>query len=150
MFSNLIAGKKTTLTKKESKSKNDSIKWHPLFGYLKLKTQINNFDVLINVLQQLRFIWSHQLIHSLCSQSLTSHTSTSPPSSSATTAISAIQSSSLVAKSSTVKALFERILTKPGSLLNQTENGVVYKICSFYKQVLILMNEPRIEILSGK
>jgi hypothetical protein len=38
------------------------ITWHCLFGYLKIKSSLNYSEALMNILQQLKFLWSHQFI----------------------------------------------------------------------------------------
>lgn len=50
-----------------------------------------------------------------------------------------------------IRGVFDKIIAnnKQHSLLNSPEAQSVYRICSFYRQLLLVLNEPRIEILSG-
>lgn len=49
-----------------------------------------------------------------------------------------------------IRAVFDKItVNKQQNLLNSPEAQSVYRVCSFYRQLLLILNEPRIEILSG-
>jgi hypothetical protein len=97
--------------------------------------QKRNNELFISVLEQLRFLWSHQFISVLCSFNLP-----------VTEQVTSYNKDSL---KSTVKFFFEKITSKQENLLNQQEAVIIYKISSFYRQILMLMNEPKIDILSG-
>lgn len=48
-----------------------------------------------------------------------------------------------------VKNFFDKAVNKKSNFLNSPEAVSVYRVCSFYRQFLFLINEPKIEILSG-
>jgi len=128
----------TTKVNKSSSSSStdqaDTIRWHPVFGFLKLKsTLFTNYENLIDVLNQLRFLWSHQFISILFDNKN--------------------QICEAITKSNFkdfMKQFFEQTLSlnrQVNSILN--ENHSIYGICSFYRQLLMFFSEPRIEILSA-
>ncbi|CAF0883062.1 unnamed protein product [Brachionus calyciflorus] len=114
--------------------KNHSIKWHPIFGYLKIKTCLTNYEIFNKVLDQLKFLWSHRLITILFDFKYT------------------INEENLNNKNNFkiyLKNFFDKVIDKQSNLINSSQSVSVYRICSFYRQFLFLINEPRIEILSA-
>lgn len=88
-----------------------------------------------HVLEQLKFLWSHKLISILFDVKYQ------------------INEENVANKNNFklfIKGFFDKIVNKQSNLLNSPESMSVYRICSFYRQFLFLINEPRIEILSGK
>lgn len=135
---------KLILFKKASKS--ETITWNPLFGYLKIKSS----DSLGDLLTQLRFLWSHKFIILLFNDSITK------------SQLDSSVSSQLNQQSNNFKSIIKNMFDKTISLnssnkntndllqlLNHQSNAAVYRICSFYKKILTLLTEPRIEILSS-
>ena len=45
--------------------------------------------------------------------------------------------------------MFDKALKKEANHLNSAESSTIFKICTFYRKLLFLFSEPRIEILSG-
>jgi ubiquitin-protein ligase E3 B len=129
--------------------KTETITWNPMFGYLKIKTS----EGLIELLDQLRFLWSHKFIHLLFNDSIKMN----GPSSTLTPVQQSNSSSSNF--KTIIKNMFDKtILMNMNSnrntndllaLLNHQSNSTVYRICSFYRKILSLISEPRIEILSA-
>jgi ubiquitin-protein ligase E3 B len=125
-------------TAKQSKSSSsehaDTIRWHPIFGFLKLKSSVfTNYEIMIDVLNQLRFLWSHQFISILFDNKN--------------------QICEAITKSNFkdfMKQFFEQTLSlnrQVNAILNEKHS--IYGICSFYRQLLMFFSEPRIEILSA-
>lgn len=49
-----------------------------------------------------------------------------------------------------IRGVFDKLVNnKQLNWLNSTEAQSIYRVCSFYRQLLLVLNEPRIEILSG-
>jgi len=127
-------------------SKTETITWNPLFGYLKIKTS----EGLVELLDQLRFLWSHKFIHLLFNDysiKMNSPSSSAPVHHQPTTNFKTI-----------IKNMFDKTILNMNSnrntndllaLLNHQSNSTVYRICSFYRKILSLITEPRIEILSA-
>ena len=119
-----------SLEKNESGSnKSETITWNPLFGFLKIKTNLTNSNCLLELLEQLRFLWSHEFILLL----FDSKTKT--------------ENVSKTNVKDYIRNIFDKTMKKPSILLNTNES--VYRICSFYRKILILITEPKIEILSA-
>ena len=93
-----------------------------------------NFDSLIIVLDQLRFLWSHQFI-SILFDTKSTHT------------FDAIDKTDF---KNFIKSFFDKtLLNKKINNFDAPESASIYRICSFYRQLLLFLNEPRIEILSA-
>lgn len=130
--SEMISPKHSASNLRGAGETNDSIKWHPIFGYLKLKSNINNSETLIKVLDQLKLLWSHRFISMLFDSKCTVAETTNK------TNIKLV-----------IRGFFDKLANKQSNLINSPEAQSVYRICSFYRQLLLILNEPRIEILSG-
>ena len=92
----------------------------------------SNFESLIIVLDQLRFLWSHQFITILFDTKNT-----------------IFENINKTNFKDFVKGFFDKTINKKLNLLDAPEAASIYKICSFYRELLLFLNEPRIEILSG-
>lgn len=112
--------------------RSDTIKWHPIFGYLKIKSSLTNYEILTHVLDQLKFLWSHKFISILFDVKYQVE-----------------ESPNKTNFKVFIREFFDKIVNKQSNLLNSPESMSVYRICSFYRQFLLLIHEPRIEILSG-
>lgn len=85
-------------------------------------------------MDQLRLLWSHQLISVLFDLKY------------------CVNEENLVNENNFkffVKNFFDKAIKKKSNFLNTPEAVSVYRVCSFYRQFLFLINEPKIEILSG-
>ena len=92
----------------------------------------------MTVYEQLKFLWSHRFISLL------------------------FDSKNLIVDNVTpanfkdlVKNKFERLIKNHSKqsinqLLNQPEAQSIYRVCTFYRRLLQILSEPRMEILSGK
>ena len=130
-----------TSNRKKS-DKNDTIRWHPIFGFLKVKSSFGNFEIIMSVMDQLRFLWSHQFISILFDsknvifQNNINYTTSN--------------SSGNVNFKEFVKGFFDKTLnTRQNNLIDSSESSSIFRICSFYRQLLLFFSEPRIEILSA-
>jgi ubiquitin-protein ligase E3 B len=139
--SNLLNEK--SMTKFNESSSNNStdkiITWTPLFGYLKIK--FANSSSFGDLLGQLRFLWSHKFIMLLFFDSKITST--------ADVHITLTKANF----KDYLKNIFEKTTFSSSQnqkhLLNGKESLTVYRICSFYKKILVLFSEPKIEILSA-
>ena len=90
--------------------------------------------MLIKTLDQLKLLWSHKFISILFD---------------AKAPVPDIAANKTNFKLA-IKGVFDKLVNnKQLNLLNSPEAQSVYRICSFYRQLLLILNEPRIEILSG-
>lgn len=87
---------------------------------------------MIIVLDQLRFLWSHQFISILFDTK---------------NVIS--ENADKTDFKNFIKNFFDKTLNKKINNFDSIESGSIYRICSFYRQILLFLNEPRIEILSA-
>lgn len=112
------------------------------YSYFESKS---NIEVLIKTLDQLKLLWSHKFISILFD--------VKAPISGAdiVSSMAAVGVTNKTNFKMTIKGVFDKLVnSKQPNLLNSTEAQSVYRICSFYRQLLLILNEPRIEILSGK
>ena len=87
---------------------------------------------MLNIFEQLKFLWNHQFITILFD-------STSPH----------VENVTKANFKGFVKGMFDKALKKEVNQLNSQESSSIFKICTFYRKLLFLFSEPRIEILSG-
>lgn len=128
---------KNTLINCDSTTNSEMIiTWTPLFGYLKLK--LSNSLCFNDLLEQLRFLWSHKFILLLFFES--------PDTLLQISAANEQQAK----KELNLKSLMRSLFDKSSSLQQKQQlntSHIVFRICSFYKKILVLMSEPKIEIL---
>ncbi len=84
------------------------------------------------MLDQLRFLWSHQFISILFDTKST-----------------VFESVDKTDFKNFIKNFFDKTLNKKINNFDSNESASIYRICSFYRQLLLFLNEPRIEILSA-
>ena len=98
-------------------------KWNnhlnPIFRFLKINTNLKNSNCLLELLEQLRFLWSHEFIL------LFFDSKTKPENVSKTNVKGYISNK------------FDKTMKKKSILFNKNES--VYRICSFYRKILILI-----------
>jgi hypothetical protein len=119
--------------------------WTALFGYLKVRhasvASSGSFD---DMLGQLRFLWSHRFILLLffdsASERQTASTGDKPHQQAGN--LKAYLQAFFARSTGQQKAGVSQVLASRGSMS-------VYRICSFYRKVLVVFTEPRIEILSA-
>ncbi len=123
--------------------------WTPLFGYLKLRPSITSptsSKCFEEMLSQLRFLWSHRLILLLFLDSaIDNDDDTTLPSNNDkkhTANLKAYLQAFFARSTGLNKASLNQVLVSRSSM-------DVYRICSFYRKILLLFTEPRIEILSA-
>ena len=112
------------------------ITWTPLFGYLKLKL-LSNSSCFNDLLEQLRFLWSQKFILLLFFENPIND-------------ITNEETTTTIKKEINLKNLMNALFDKSSSLQQKQQLSVsqtVFRICSFYKKILVLMSEPKIEIL---
>ena len=114
------------------------ITWTPLFGFLRIK--FASPASLDELLGQLRFLWSHKFIMLLFLDSK---------------AVTGVDTAAVLTKAnfkSYLRGIFDKTTfsSQPQKqLLSCRESVTVYRICTFYKKILVLISEPKIEILSA-
>ena len=136
-----------------------------------------NYDVVMRATHQLRFFWSHQFISILFDSKSTSlicfeGSSSSTPPSAAISSITATSLLNTVTGSGSaglggstsgpnvalaglhfkefIRGFFDKTMTRKSDLLNSPDSLAIYRVCSFFRHLLLFFHEPRIEIQSGE